>query len=94
MQIIGQKKVDQAARDHADWRASLRTWTTIVKGADWKNNSDIQQTLNTAEPVGIYVIFDIAHNKARLVSIVDFTDKRVTVKEIVSHARYDRKDYR
>jgi mRNA interferase HigB len=94
VQIIGQKKVDQAAQDHADWRASLRNWITVVKGADWANNNDIQQTFNTADPVGFYVVFNIAHNKARLVSIVDFADERVTVKEVVSHARYDRKNYR
>ena len=94
MQIVGRKLVDKAAKDHSDWRASLNNWTTIVTGADWTCNSDIQQTFNTADPVGIYVVFNIAGNKARLIAIVNFSEKRVTVKEIVSHARYDRKDYR
>ncbi len=66
----------------------------MVKGADWTSNNDIQQTFNSADPVGPYVIFNIAGNKARLVSIVDFEDKRVVVKEIKSHAEYDRKEYR
>jgi mRNA interferase HigB len=94
VQIIGHKKLDHAARKHADWRASLRSWTTIVKDADWTCNNDIQQTFNTADPVGRYVIFNIAGNKARLVSIVDFTNKSVIVKEIKSHQEYDRTEYR
>lgn len=94
MQIIGRKAIDKAVRGHVDWRASLRSWVKIVDGADWASNTDIQQTFNTADPVGRYVVFNIAHNRARLVSIVNFAEKRVTVKEIVSHARYDRKDYR
>jgi len=94
VQIIGRKIVNKAAKDHSDWRASLSNWTTIVNEADWTCNSDIQQTFNTADPVGRYVIFNIAGSKARLAAIVNFTEKRVTVKEIVSHARYDRKDYR
>jgi mRNA interferase HigB len=81
-------------RKHADWRASLKNWKRIVSNADWRNNSDIQQTFDTADPVGRYVIFNIAHNKARLVSFVDFTDKSVTVKEIISHADYDEMEYR
>jgi mRNA interferase HigB len=94
VQIIGQKKIDQAARKHADWRASLRSGTAIVKGADWTCDNDIQQTFNTADPVGRYVVFNIAGNKARLVSIVDFTDKSVIVKEIKNHQEYDRTEYR
>lgn len=94
MQIVGLKAIDKAAKDHADWRASLRTWKAVVAEADWTCNSDIQQTFNTADPVGIYVIFDIAHNKARLVAIVNFAEKRVTVKETLNHADYDRKAYR
>jgi mRNA interferase HigB len=86
--------IDRAARDHSGWRGSLRSWTTAVKEADWTCNSDIQQTFNTADPAGKYVIFNIAGNNARLVAIVNFSDKRVTVKEIVSHERYDRRDYR
>ncbi len=94
MQIIGLKKIDEAMRKHTEWRASLKRWKTIVAAADWTCKSDIQQTLNTADPVGRYVVFNIAHNKARLISIVDFTGKSVTIKEIVRHADYDEKEYR
>jgi mRNA interferase HigB len=94
VQILGQKIIDGARKQHSAWRASLNNWTTIVKEADWTCNSDIQQTFNTADPVGRCVIFNIAGNKARLAAIVNFPEKRVTVKEIVSHERYDRKEYR
>ena len=93
MQLVGQKIVEKAARDHADWRASLEIWVAIVKEADWTCNSDVQQTFNTADPVGIYVIFNIARNKARLAAIINFPEKRVTIKHIVKHDAYNRKDY-
>lgn len=88
------KKIDDTMRKHTDWRASLRRWKTIVAAADWTCNSDIQQTLNTADPVGRYVVFNIAHNRARLVATVDFIDKSVTIKEIIRHSDYDEKEYR
>ncbi len=93
MQIIGQKKIDDAHKKHSGWRASLRNWTTIVKGAEWTCNNDIQQTFNTADPVGKYVVFNIAGNQARLAAVVNFEEKLVIIKEIVSHAVYDRKEY-
>jgi mRNA interferase HigB len=93
VQIIGTRKIDQVSQRHADWRASLRSWTTIVKEADWTCNSDIQQTFNSADPVGRYVVFNIAGNRARLVALVNFEDKRVTVKDVVSHGDYDRMEF-
>ncbi|HEX5423270.1 MAG TPA: type II toxin-antitoxin system HigB family toxin [Candidatus Acidoferrales bacterium] len=93
MQIIGRKKITEAASGHADWRASLRSWVKIVEGADWCNLSDVQQTFNTADPVGRYVVFNIAGNKARLIAIVDFDEKQVLVKQVLKHDSYDRKDF-
>jgi mRNA interferase HigB len=94
MLIAGRKIVDKAAKRHADWRVSLITWARVVSEAGWTCSSDIQQTFNTADPVGNYVIFNIAGNKARLVAIVNFSEKRVTVKQVLSHAEYDRETYK
>jgi mRNA interferase HigB len=94
MLIAGRKFIDKAAKRHADWRASLNTWTRIVKESAWTCNSDVQQTFNTSDPVGKHIIFNIAGNKARLVAIVNFPEKRVTVKQVLSHAEYDRETYK
>jgi mRNA interferase HigB len=50
-------------------------------------------TYKNADPVKRdRVIFNIAHNKARLVAIVNFKDRRVVVEKVLIHAEYDRKD--
>ena len=52
----------------------------------------VRQTLNSADRVGQYVIFNIAQNKARLISIINYRDQRVIVMKILEHARYDREN--
>ena len=54
---------------------------------------DVRQTFATASQAGKYVIFNIAHNEARIESIVNYTDKRVIVTDVMTHKDYDKKEY-
>ncbi|HEV2421194.1 MAG TPA: type II toxin-antitoxin system HigB family toxin [Candidatus Acidoferrales bacterium] len=85
--------MDEASKAHPDWKASLQIWIRVVSAAQWRHFPDIRQTLGNADLVGPYVIFNIAHNRARLVAVVNYADQRVTLVEILSHADYDREDY-
>lgn len=92
VQIIGRKKIVDAGKVHAEWKASLRSWTTITEGAEWRHIADVRLTFNSADPAGPYVVFNIAHGRARLIAIVNYQDQRVTVTKILRHDQYNRED--
>lgn len=89
---IGRKVIVDAGKAHAEWRASLRSWTTITEDAEWRHIADLRLTFNTADPVGPHVVFNIAHGRARLIAIVNYQDQRVTVTKILRHDQYNRED--
>jgi len=43
--------------------------------------------------VGIVLIFNVIHNQLRLITVVSWRSKRIYVKELVTHKKYDLKEW-
>lgn len=71
----------------------MQVWITIVSGAHWRHFADVRLTLKSADRVGQYVIFNIAQNKGRLVSLINYQAQRFIVVQILRHADYNRRDF-
>lgn len=93
MLIAGREGIDAACTKHSDWRSSLQRWVTITEDAHWQNFADIRKTFASASRVTPYVIFNIAGNKARLLTVIDYEDQIVAVEGVLTHTEYDRKDF-
>lgn len=94
MQIAGREVIAEAEKEHPEWKASLQIWIRIVSEARWRHFADVRLTFKNADQVGRFTIFNIAQNRARLASVINYPAQRVLVTEILAHARYDRKDFR
>src|SRR5437588_1029002 len=87
-------KIDGAIAKHREWDASLASWKRIAGEARWKNFPDVRKTRKDADPVGRCVVFDIAHNKARLISRIIYAVQTVVVFCVISHAEYDKERWK
>lgn len=90
MRVLSRKATRDSSAAHPEWRASLESWYKITQNADWKKFDDVRQTFNTADHVGKYVVFDIAHNRCRVITTIKYNWAMVYVRAIVGHAEYDR----
>jgi mRNA interferase HigB len=88
--ILNRGLIDEAKKRHSTWKGSLNSWEKIVKGAAWKHFADVRLTLKNADGVGDCVVFNIAHNDARLIAMVSYEFQTVTVLGVVSHKVYDK----
>jgi mRNA interferase HigB len=93
MRLIGQDKITIFIASYPDAKASLETWVAHVKSATWKNPYDVTQSYRTADPVkNNRVIFNIQHNKYRLIVKINYGIQIVEVRFIGTHKEYDRID--
>jgi len=71
--IVTKKHLLEAAETYKDAAEEIKAWPAIVKGAQWHNFPKVRAIFKDADPVGKFVIFDIRHNRYRLVTIIHYT---------------------
>ena len=77
---------------HPDAKPSLEAWYTVVRGA--KTPAEMKTIYANADLVGCRTVFNIAGNKYRLIARVNYQTQRVFVLHILTHAKYDRRDWK
>jgi mRNA interferase HigB len=88
VRIISRKKLREAYKVHPEWEASLVSWYRIVKAATWSNFADVKQSWKNVDFVGTSVVFDISHNKCRLIAFIGYRVHIVFILRVLSHADY------
>jgi mRNA interferase HigB len=88
--ILNREVIEQAKKKHSTWKGSLNSWEKIVGGSVWSHFADVRRTLKNADGVGDCVVFNIAHNDARLIAVVNYEFQTVTVLAVLSHKEYDK----
>ena len=94
MRIIKRGALVQFWEQHPDAKASLESWYGVVRRANWRTPAEMKMIYPRADLVGRRTVFNIAGNKYRLIARVNYQTQRVFVLYILTHADYDRGDWR
>jgi mRNA interferase HigB len=89
MKVLGLGVLEGAQRKHSDWRIALSAWLKVIESTRCSSFVELRQVRPDADFVGGYVVFNIAHNKARLISVVNYALSSVVVTEVLTHREYD-----
>lgn len=91
MRIFTEQTLKEYAEAHPEAKAALQEWTTIVKKSEWTCFADVKKTFNSVDNVGNqHYVFNIKGNNYRLIVVIKFTIKFVSVRFIGTHAEYDK----
>jgi mRNA interferase HigB len=102
VRVISQKRIlEETGRiGDADLAHDLNAWLQTVKAAQWKSFIELRQTFTSANSVDGLTVFNIRHNRFRLIVRViysrwsepdqQWTPGQVLVGAVLTHAEYDR----
>jgi len=90
MEVRGLGVIAQFQRKHPSSRKPLAGWLAKVRAAHWTTFADIKMTFNSVDYVAPIYVFNVGGNNFRIIAIVTFTSKTVTVDKVMTHAEYDR----
>lgn len=95
MRIISKKRLRQYWERHSEAEASLKSWYMVVKHAAWTTFNELAATIKGVDPVkvasgAVVSVFNIAHNRHRLIAHFHFDKQRVFVLRIMTHKEYDK----
>ena len=94
MHIITRKRIREFVEKHPDSQSSLDTWYRIVKRINYDSFNELRQHFSSADYVDGYIVFNISGNKYRLIAVIYFNRKKVYIREILTHAEYDKTKWR
>ena len=89
MHIITVKRLKEFYAQYPDAKPSLLGWNKITKLASWQEFAQVCQTFPSADQVGSLTVFNIAVNKYRLITRINYKTKRVYIRQILTHKKYD-----
>jgi len=95
MRIIKTSTLRKFWQDHREAEASLRTWAALTRAALWQSFPEVRKTFPSADQVTAasgrpVEVFNIAHNRYRLIAAVHFNESIVYTLMVLSHKEYDR----
>ena len=90
MHVISRKRLLEAAKTHAGLGAPLDAWYRIAKKAEWKNLVEVRLAIPSADGVWKFTVFNIKGNAYRLITEINYRTGRIFVRDVLTHAEYDR----
>ena len=93
--VVSPRRVRDYAARYPAARSSLDRWLKQVLHADWKSPADLKQSFNDVDPVTVasgcsVYIFNIEHNRHRLITAIHFNTQIVYVLRIMTHREHNR----
>jgi mRNA interferase HigB len=74
-------------------RAPMARWIDIADAAAWRNIVQVRASLPHADAIKgtNLTCFNIGGGKYRLLTVISFDRQEILIRELITHAEYDRK---
>jgi mRNA interferase HigB len=94
MHIITHARIVVAQRRIPECSAALDVWYRVMKRGTFRTFAELKSAFSSVDKVGNLFVFDIGGNKVRLVAAIHFNHGKVFVRQVLTHASYDRGDWK
>lgn len=94
MKLISNKALRDFAVAHPQAERPLQDWRRLIERGDYGSFAALRATFGSVDKVGDRYVFDIGGNKYRLIASVAFVVRTVWVKAVLTHAEYDREQWK
>lgn len=94
MKLISNKALRDFAQEHPDAQQPLQDFRYLMEKGFYANFSELKATFASVDKVGDRFVFNIGGNKYRLIAAIAFKPALVWVKAMLTHAQYDKGDWK
>ena len=91
MRVIAKRILKEFWKVHKDSEEQLTEWYNIVSSAHWKSPHEVKEIYPNADNIGNNrMVFNICHNKYRLIVAFRYNIQMVYIRFIGTHKDYDK----
>lgn len=92
--VVSRKALRDFAAAHADAGQALDDWFHVARRATWWSLEDVRRMYPQADFVGGLTVFNVKGNRYRLITRINYRLQRVYIRAVLTHAEYDRGDWK
>jgi len=89
MRVISNKMLVEFSLRHPIAEGPLKAWRKIIEVNIFTGYADLKACFHSVDKVGDFYVFNIGGHKYRIVTIILFHQKKVFVREILTHKEYN-----
>ena len=96
MNVVNRPNLKEAVERFKDHliEAHIEAWLKVVKPLRWNSLVAVQESFPRGDLVGGRLVFNMLHNRYRLICVVVFKGHTLYFKHLIDHAEYDRKKWK
>lgn len=94
MKLISNRSLREFAQRHADAEMPLQDFRRLIERGEYRNFAALRATFASVDKVGGRYVFNIGGNKYRLVAAIAYSVQVLWVKAVLTHAEYDKEDWK
>lgn len=94
VRLISYRALREFADIHPQALGPLQGWRKVIEASRFENWSALKKVFNTVDKVGDLAVFNVGGNKYRLVAYLNFERQIIYVKAVMTHAEYDKGDWK
>lgn len=94
MNVIGKRGLRKLTAKHPETETEALDWYRLAAAADWTCLADVRKTFPRADLIGEVLVFDLLHNRYRLIATVFFASREIYIKALLTHREYDREEWK
>jgi len=86
--VLSAKTIRRFAALHPDAAGELLDWYYTARRTDWRSLTEVREVFSDADQLKCLLIFNVRHNRYRLIVKVDYRAHLLMVKEFLTHTQY------
>lgn len=90
MRVISNKRLVEFSTRHPDADIPLQTWRKLMEACEFHSFNELRRTFGSVDIVNDKFVFDIRGNNYRLIAGISFTSQICYIKQVLTHAEYDK----
>jgi mRNA interferase HigB len=94
--IVTRKHLREAMATYPDAANEIKAWIAVVEAIRWRNFQEVRGIFKDADFVDGYIVFNIRHNRYRLITVVHYarsgewpTEGYVYIRSFLTHKEYE-----
>jgi mRNA interferase HigB len=90
MRVITPQRIRAYVQQYPEAGTSLGQWLQTTNAAQWQSLADVRRQYAHADLVGRRTVFNIAGNKFRLITRINYRRHIIFVFDLLTHTDYDK----